>query len=126
MDTERELQGIRYLLNELLLHVYDMGVRIDTIAPLPEAPYTVRHREPNNNGKTVSFDLFQVPREIYDKMVTQYGLDVMNRACVALDNYIKLNGRLPAKTATSSLRRIVIPKVRQKMKEEQVQSIINP
>lgn len=125
MDTERELQGIRYLLNELLLQVYDMGIRLDTIAPLKEAPYVAK-REPNNNGRSVSFDLFQLPRDTYDKFVTHYGLDVMNRACVALDNYIKLNGRLPAKNAVTSLRCVVIPKVRNIMKEEQKQSIINP
>lgn len=92
MNTENELKALRYLINDLILYVYDLRVKLDEIVP-SKRKYTMR--EPNVNGSAVGFDLFQIPQDKYNALVEQYGIDVVNRACVKLDEFIKLNEYVP-------------------------------
>ena len=92
MNTENELKAIRYLINDLILYVYDLRVKLDEIAPT-KRKYTMR--EPNANGSALAFDLFQVPQKSYDGLVEKYGIDIVNKACVKLDEFIKINQYIP-------------------------------
>jgi len=92
MDTENELRAIRYLINDLILQVYDLRVKLEEIKPNKR---TYNMREPNRDGSAVGFDLFQVPKVSYNNMVEKYGIDIVNRACVKLDEFIKINQYIP-------------------------------
>ena len=92
MDTENELRALRYLINDLILQVYDLRVKLEEIKP---SKRTYNMREPNRDGSAVGFDLFQVPKVSYNNMVEKYGVDVVNRACVKLDEFIKINQYIP-------------------------------
>ena len=92
MKIENELKALRYLINDLILYVYDLRVKLDELAP-SKRKYTMR--EPNANGSAIGFDLFQIPQDKYNSLVDQYGIDIVNKACVKLDEFIKLNEYVP-------------------------------
>jgi len=92
MDVENELKALRYLINDLILYVYDLRVKLEEIKPSPKK-YNLR--EPNANGDTIAFDLFQLPRTSYDNLINKYGIDIVNKACVKLDEFIKINQYIP-------------------------------
>lgn len=112
MKVEDELRALRYLINDLIIYVYDLRVKLDELAPT-KRKYTMR--EPNVNGSTIGFDLFQVPKVSYDNMVNKYGIDVVNKACVKLDEFIKLNQYIPYGKCQFALSRRFIKEV---LKEE--------
>ena len=92
MDTETELKALRYLINDLILYVYDLRVKLEEIHP-SKRKYTMR--EPNVDGSAVGFDLFQIPEDKYKGLVDKYGIDIVNKACVKLDEFIKINQYIP-------------------------------
>lgn len=92
MNTENELKAIRYLLNDLILYVYDLRVKLDEIKP---SANKYRTREPNVGGDTIGFDLFNISKKQYNSLIDKYGIDIVNRSCVALDEFIKINEYLP-------------------------------
>ena len=108
MDTEKELKAIRYLINNLILYVYDMRVKLDELAP-SKRTYTMG--EPNANGDSIKFDLFTIPKDRYKILTDKFGIDVVNEACVKLDEFIKLNDYIPYRTAYNSLNRRFIKEV---------------
>lgn len=112
MNTENELRALRYLINDLILSVYDLRVKLDELAPT-KRKYTMR--EPNANGSALAFDLFQLPPDKYKVLVDQYGVDVVNRACVKLDEFIKINQYIPYGKPQFALGRRFIKEV---LKEE--------
>lgn len=108
MDTETELKALRYLINDLILYVYDMRVKLDELIP-SKRPYTIG--EPNRKGDSVAFDLFTIPKNKYKELIDKYGIDVVNKACVKLDEFIKLNEYIPYRTPYMSLGRRFIKEV---------------
>lgn len=108
MDTETELKALRYLINDLILYIYDMRCKLDEIVPTKLATKLV---EPNPEGTAVSFDLFNIRRDKYDSLIAQYGVDVVNRACVKLDEFIKINSYIPYGRANDALGRKFIKEV---------------
>ena len=108
MDTEKELKAIRYLINNLILYVYDMRVKLDELAP-SKRTYTMG--EPNANGDSIKFDLFIIPKDRYKILTDKFGIDVVNEACVKLDEFIKLNEYIPYRTPYMSLTRRFIKEV---------------
>ena len=92
MDIENELRALRYLINDLILYVYDVREKLEAIAP---SKRQYRMREPNVNGSAVGFDLFQLPQEKYNSLIEKYGIDIINKACVKLDEFIKINQYIP-------------------------------
>lgn len=108
MDTETELKAIRYLLNDLILYVYDLRVKLEEISP-SKRKYTVG--EPNLTGDSIGFDLFSIPKDKYKALVDKYGTDIINKACVKLDEFIKLNGYIPYRLPHLSLSRRFIKEV---------------
>ena len=117
MDTETELKAIRYLINDLILYVYDLRLKLDEIVP-SKRKYAMG--EPNVNGESISFDLFTMPKGKYKELIDHYGVDVVNEACVKLDNFIKVNEYVPYRTPFMSLSRRFIKEVlydRQKKSE---------
>ena len=108
MDTDKELKAIRYLLNDLILYVYDLRVKLDDLIP-SKRKYTMG--EPNVNGDSVSFDLFTIPKNRYKELVEHYGIDTVNLACVKLDEFIKVNEYIPYRTPYMSLTRRFIKEV---------------
>ena len=92
MDTATELKALRYLINDLILYVYDLRVKLDELTPT-KRKYTMR--EPNANGSAIGFDLFQLPEDKYKSLIDKYGVDIVNKACVKLDEFIKLNQYVP-------------------------------
>lgn len=117
MNTENELKAIRYLLNDLILYVYDLRVKLDELAP-SKRKYTMG--EPNRTGDSIAFDLFSIPKNKYKDLVDKYGVDVINLACVKLDEFIKINEYIPYKNPALSLSRRFIKEVlMDKLKEKQ-------
>lgn len=108
MIVENELKALRYLVNDLILYIYDLRIKLDELAPTKRKYIT---REPNANGSSIRFDLFTVPKDKYNSLIDRYGVDVVNRACVKLDEFIKINEYIPYKTASNSLARRFIPEV---------------
>lgn len=108
MKTENELKSIRYLLNDLILYVYDLRIKLDEIAP-SKRKYTMG--EPNVNGSSIGFDLFSIPKDKYKVLVDKYGVDVVNEACVKLDEFVKINEYIPYRTPYNSLNRRFIKEV---------------
>lgn len=112
MNTETELKALRYLINDLILYVYDLRVKLDSIVPTKRR-YTMK--EPNVNGSAVAFDLFQLPHDKYNALIEQYGIDIVNKACVKLDEFIKMNQYIPYGRPQFALGRRFIKEV---LKEE--------
>ena len=112
MNTENELKAIRYLLNDLILYVYDLRVKLEEISP-SKRKYTMR--EPNANGSALAFDLFQLSEDKYKALVDKYGIDIVNKACVKLDEFIKINQYIPYGKPQFALGRRFIKEV---LKEE--------
>ena len=108
MDVENELKAIRYLLNDLILYVYDLRIKLDELAP-SKRKYTMG--EPNRTGDSLHFDLFTIPKDKYKELVDIHGIDVVNRACVKLDEFIKLNEYIPYRLPHMSLARKFIKEV---------------
>jgi hypothetical protein len=92
MTIENELKALRYLINDLILRVYDISVRLDDISPKKRA-YVMG--EPNANGSSLGYDLFSLPKDKYQSLIDRYGVDVVNDACVRLDEFIKINEYIP-------------------------------
>lgn len=103
MDIENELRAIRYLINDLILYNYDLRVRLDELAP-KKRKYKIGG-EPNPNGTSIKFDMFVVPKDKYDGLLDKYGVDIVNTACVKLDEFIKINDYVPFGNASSALSR---------------------
>ena len=101
MEIENEVRALRYLINNLILYVYDLRVKLDEIVP-SKREYTLA--EPNVKGNALAFDLFTIPKDRYNSLVEQFGIDIVNRACAMLDEFIKINHYLPYKTAYNSLK----------------------
>lgn len=108
MDTESELKALRYLINDLILGIYDLRVKLEEISP-SKRPYKVA--EPNANGGTIHFDLFNIKKNKYQELIDKYGIDVVNKACAKLDEFVKLNEYIPYKLPHISLSRKFIKEV---------------
>ena len=115
MDTETELKAIRYLINDLILYVYDLRVKLDELVP-SKRKYTMG--EPNANGDSIKFDLFAIPSDKYKALVDAHGIDVVNKACVKLDEFIKLNEYIPFRYPHLSLAKRFIKEVLEEDKDE--------
>lgn len=103
MSVENELKAIRYLINDLILYIYDVRVRLDELAP-KKRKYKIGG-EPNANGNSIKFDLFSIANEKYNNLLDKYGVDIVNSACVKLDEFIKINEYIPFGNAGSALDR---------------------
>lgn len=108
MNTENELKAIRYLINDLILYVYDLRIKLEELSP-SKRKYTMG--EPNANGDTIGFDLFSIKKNKYKELVDVYGEDVVNRACVKLDEFIKINEYIPYRIPHISLMKKFIKEV---------------
>lgn len=116
MDTETELKAIRYLINDLILYVYDLRVKLDELVP-SKRKYTMG--EPNANGDSIKFDLFTIPSDKYKALIDAHGIDVVNKACVKLDEFIKLNEYIPFRYPHLSLAKRFIKEVLEENKSNE-------
>ena len=85
-NIELELRGIRYLINNLTLQIFDLREKLEDIKPSTR-PYTLP--TPNNSGDDVKFDMFSMSRDRYTRLCDKYGIDIVNRGCSRLDSYIR-------------------------------------
>lgn len=108
MTIENELKALRYLINDLILYIYDLRVKLDEISPSNRKYKT---REPNPNGDTIGFDLFNLKRKQYDDLINKYGVDAVNKACVKLDEFVKINEYIPYGNASNALDKRFIKEV---------------
>lgn len=92
MSVENELKAIRYLINNLILSIYDMRIKLDEIKP---SKRKCNISDPNSGGDTLGFDLFNMSKKQHEMLVDKYGIDRVNKACVKLDEFIKVNGYIP-------------------------------
>lgn len=92
MSTENELKALRYLINNLILSMYDVRLKLDEIKPSARKN---KLPEPNVGGSSVGFDLFSLSKKQHDMLVEKYGVDRVSQACVKLDEFIKLNEYVP-------------------------------
>ena len=120
MDSlELELRGIRYLINNLTLQIFDLREKLEDIKPSTR-PYTLP--TPNNSGDDVKFDMFSMSRDRYARLCDKYGVDIVNRGCARLDSYIRDKEHIPYKHPNIALERKFIKDIlfedRQKQLEE--------
>lgn len=108
MDIEKELKAIRYLLNDIILSIYNLNVAVNELTPDKKQR---KLRDPNAGGNTIAFDLFAIKKEVFDDLVNTYGIDIVNQACVKLDEFIKVNQYTPYGAPTHALRRKFIKEV---------------
>lgn len=101
MDIETEIKAIRYLINDLILYTYGLHVKLDTLTD-KKKEYSVP--EPNVNGNDIAFDLFTIPKKRYEELIEQYGVDIINKACTRLDEFVKIHQYIPYRTAYNSLK----------------------
>jgi len=101
MNIETEIKAIRYLINDLILYTYGLHVKLDTLTN-KKKEYSVP--EPNVNGNDIAFDLFTIPKKRYEELIEQYGFDIINKACVRLDEFVKIHQYIPYRTAYNSLK----------------------
>ena len=101
MNIETEIKAIRYLINDLILYTYGLHVKLDSLTN-KKREYTLA--EPNVNGNDIAFDLFTIPKKRYEELIEQYGIDIINKACVRLDEFVKIHQYIPYKNAYSSLK----------------------
>ena len=97
-----EIRALRYTMNNILVGLYDVQLRLNNIKPI-KMEYALT--DYNAAGKTVSFDLFTLTKEQYQKLLDKYGVDVVHKACVKLDNFIKTEGYIPFRTPAMALGR---------------------
>ena len=90
------------------MYVYDLRVKLDEIAP---SKRKYKMGEPNSTGDSIHFDLFNMPKNKYKELVDKFGVDVVNLACVKLDEFIKINEYIPFRTPFMSLTRRFIKEV---------------
>ena len=113
MDTENELRAIRYLINDLILQVYDLRVKLEEIKP---SKRTYNMREPNRDGSAVGFDLFQVPKVSYNNKVGYVMTKYLAEASAVITDKTKLQDALIVLNKLSAPIEITIL-VKQKLKE---------
>lgn len=101
MNIETEIKAIRYLINDLILYTYGLHVKLDTLTD-KKREYNVP--EPNVNGNDIAFDLFTIPKKRYEELIEQYGIDIINKACTRLDEFVKIHQYIPYKNAYQSLK----------------------
>lgn len=101
MDTETEIKAIRYLINDLILYTYGLHTKLDTLID-KKREYNVP--EPNVNGNDIAFDLFTIPKKRYEELIEQYGVDIINKSCTRLDEFVKIHQYIPYRTAYNSLK----------------------
>ena len=89
-------------MNNILVGLYDVQLRLNNIKPI-KMEYDLT--DYNADGKTLSFDLFTLTKEQYQKLLDKYGVDVVHKACVKLDNFIKTEGYIPFRTPAMALGR---------------------
>lgn len=108
MDTEKELKAIRYLLNDIILSLHNLSVSVNELTPDKRKRKLI---DPNADGKSIGFDLFAIKKDVYEDLINTYGVDVVNSACVKLDEFIKTNQYTPYGAPTHALRRKFIKEV---------------
>ena len=125
MDIETEIKAIRYLINDLILYTYGLHVKLDALTD-KKREYSVP--EPNVNGNDVAFDLFTIPRKRYEELIEQYGIDIINKACVKLDEFVKINQYIPYRTAYNSLKQKFIKDVlfEERKSDDSVKEVVEP
>ena len=121
MNIESELKALRYLVNDLILAMYDIRIKLEEVSP---SKRTRTIPEPNAGGNTIHFDLFNINKGKYESLIDKYGIDVVNKACAKLDEFIKLHEYIPYKTPHLSLSRkfikeVLFEEVKEKRKNEE-------
>ena len=48
--------------------------------------------------------MFTIPKKRYGELIEQYGIDIVNKACIRLDEFVKINQYIPYRTAYNSLK----------------------
>lgn len=102
METSTELKALRYMMNNIILQLYDLRIKMEELSPT-KRKYEVA--EPNVGGNDVAFDLFTVPKKKYNELVEKFGYDIVNIACNRLDDYVRINEHIPYGNASNALAR---------------------
>lgn len=117
-----ELKSLRYLMNDLILYCYDIRIKLESMSKT-KREYTVP--EPNISGDDIAFDLFTIPKDKYKDLIETYGIDVVNKSCTKLDEFIKINEYIPYRTAFNSLKQKFIKEEllnREKKRREEIET----
>ena len=114
---DNELKSIRYMLNNLILRVWDLQQQIEIITK-PKREYKIS--EPNVGGNDIAFDIFTLPRKKYEELIDKYGVDVISKACCKLDEFIRINEYIPHRTASNALSRVFIKQILIEDRQEKV------
>lgn len=108
MDIAKELLTNRYLLNVILTNLYKMqrvmannfsviesDLRKEKKNEKKEKSHTLKERKVKKEKKRIEkesiieFEKFSITSEQYEALVNEYGVDIVNEACVLLDGWFK-------------------------------------
>lgn len=101
LDIAKELASNRYLLNVILSNLYRIQHTMNTnIAILKQEQRKtetekVQPKEKDKKKKElrilnrINFERFSIKAEQHDALIREYGIDVVNEACMLLDGWLK-------------------------------------
>ena len=105
-----ELKTLRYLYNNLTLSFFEVNRKLDLLLkqegkevkiPLPQPVY-------KTDRTAVKFELFTLTEIQYNRLVKEFGNDIVIRSCVMLDDFIKDKGYIPHRTPFQALKKVII------------------
>lgn len=104
-----ELLGYKYLMKTLIYGMYDLHYKLDILLDKynlkdEELPKTPMRQDKTND---VYFDLFQISKFTYKRLIDKYGLDVVTKCCGALDDFIRDKGYCPYGTPLKAITKII-------------------
>lgn len=115
-NIELELSSLKYLIHNMYLMLYN--IHDEVFKTKTHRPITTI----NESGKDISFDLFTIPLDKYNRLIELYGNDVVIQSCCLLDNFIKENNYIPYKSAYTSLKNKFIREVLKKIVDKNASS----
>lgn len=105
-----EVKTNRYLLNNIALSLFETNKKLDII--LKDLNKNKDHEskplKPIPKHEAVKFELFAINESKYKQLIEEYGVDVVNKACVMLDDFIRDNGYIPHRTPYQALKKVLI------------------
>lgn len=108
MDIAKELVANRYLLNVILTNLFriqhTMNTNIDILKreKKKESKEKVTQKEKKDKRKEkkelrslslINFEKFSITSEQHEALTREYGIDVVNEACMLLDGWLKAKNR---------------------------------
>ena len=106
-----EVLTFKYLLKNIVYAIYDLNYKVDLLLKREKIEPDTKELKalpiPTTKQDDIYFDMFQLTKLQYDKLINDYGLDLTTKCCVALDDFIRDKGYVPYGTPIKAIRRVI-------------------